>query len=489
MSRRGRGAGLGGPGSSGAPTSTPESAAGPAGFVLAVDSPAYGPFAAGRREDGKVVLVDHAVPGDLVEAEPYHETSSLVNARITRVVEPSPHRREPLCPSFPACGGCSWMNYIREAQLRYKAEVVNRLLSRLRPQGTRPDRMADGRWSTVDGSPTGEGKPAPHGSPDPPLPGHLLSEILHDALELGYRHRVRLHLSGRPGVPCSIGFFSHGTHDVVPIRSCPVCVPELDRAVAALAGWPPPVPFSASVELVATADGAVLGVLYLSQPIRRPAGLARRLVEDGLLAGAVVASPESGWGRFGVQSGRIRVSGREAEAGLDVEEPIFVPVSATSFCQANRTVNRLLVRHVVDTVRQTGASRVLELYAGHGNFTYPLAHAGTEVVAVEVGVDLSILPPHPRVRFIRGDAVGQLRKLGRAPLVLLDPPRTGARELMPHLAKAGPGHILYVSCDPNTFVRDAAVLSEGGYRIASITAFDMMPQTHHVELTALFQAD
>ncbi len=440
---------------------------------LRVDSPAYGPFAAGRRDDGKVVLVDHAVPGDLVEAEPWHETSSLIRARIQRLVEPSPHRREPPCPAFPACGGCGWVNYSRDSQLRFKTEVVNRLLLRLS--------------SSASGSASASASQSQSQS-------QSLSGLVHDDLALGYRQRVRLHLSGAPGSPCRIGFFSHGSHDVVPIRSCPICLPELDRAIAAFSAWQPPVPFSSSIEMVVAEDGTVLGVLYLAEPVSDPHAMARRIVDDGLLEGAVVASPDSGWGRHGVQLGRIRTSpvAVELDGTVSTGSPspspdVFVPVTATSFCQANRTVNRLLVRHVVDTVLASGASRILELYAGHGNFTFPLAHAGVEVVAVEVGVDLSILPAHPLVRFMKGDAVRVLPRVQRSPLVLLDPPRTGARELMKPLAKSRPRDILYVSCDPNTFVRDAAILLSGGYRLASVTAFDMMPQTHHVELAALFR--
>jgi 23S rRNA (uracil1939-C5)-methyltransferase len=399
-------------------------------------------MAAGRREDGKVVLVDHAVPGDVVEASPWNETSSLVRARILRVVSPSPHRCEPACPSFPACGGCSWLNYTRESQLRFKADVVNRLLSRLK------------------------------------LPSPCLSQVVHDSAAFGYRQRVRLHLSGIPGEPCRIGFFSHGTHDVVPIRSCPICLPELDRTIAAFAAWIPPLPLSASVEMVVTDEKTVLGVLYLAERDPDPQGLAETLVEQGVLAGAVVASPDSGWGRHGVQLGWLQVS-----------DDARTPVQATSFCQANPSVNRLLIRHVVERVLEIGASRILELYAGHGNFTFPLAHAGAEVLAVEVGVDLAVLPSHPRVRFYKGDAVRLLPTLQRCPLVLLDPPRTGAKDLMKPLLKARPGHILYVSCDPNTFVRDAGILLAGGYRLADVTAFDMMPQTHHVEMVALLRRE
>jgi 23S rRNA (uracil1939-C5)-methyltransferase len=113
------------------------------------------------------------------------------------------------------------------------------------------------------------------------------------------------------------------------------------------------------------------------------------------------------------------------------------------------------------------------------------------VTAVETVVNLDVLPRVEGVRFRRGGAVETVRSLlkssRRWDVVLLDPPRAGARELMPLLAALAPPRVIYVSCDPSTFARDGALLVEEGYSLARVVPFDMMPQTFHVELAALFE--
>lgn len=466
-------------------------------MILRIERPAYGPFGIARRNDGKIVLVREGVPGDLVEVLVVKETSSMVEARISRILEASAYRIQPSCKDAYRCSGCSWAHISREGQLRFKREVLERTLQGL-------------SWGMSQGT------------PEPMVTGEN---------ERGYRRRARLHASARRGEEIRIGFFSRGTQDIVPIEGCEVCTSALDRAIAALARFTSPWEFSSTIELISDDEDRVLAAFFLSQQHPDPTFMARELARGAGLAGVMVASPGHSRGEWGIQHSHIRVQ---------ADPPVRIPVHPAAFCQANGEVNELLVRHVVAVVMDRGtyyspfeshgfvrnsnrpSSRrsipplgrgrtaddqnpkaaatgcvkegrsewnVLELYAGHGNFTFPLAASGACVTAVEIGLNRSILPKLERVKFIRSDVVSALKRLrsrrGKFDVVLLDPPRTGAREAMPLILDLEPARIVYVSCDPNTFARDARTLLDQGYLLSRITPFDMVPQTHHVELVAV----
>jgi len=344
-----------------------------------------------------------------------------------------------------------------------------------------------------------------------------IDEIVVGGREWGYRQRARLHATSCPspdlpvppkpdakadeggaaparcipsgrtgdGSRISIGFFSQGTHDIVPIEGCPVCVPPLDQAIASLSRMESPFAFSSTVELVADDEGKVLAAFFLSEPCSAPQRFAEYIGAHTTLSGVLVVSPGKARGVWGMSHSFVTVSD---------DPPSRVPVHAAAFCQANAEVNRMLVQHVVSSITTNPPSHaapcVLELYAGHGNITYPLAARGAQVTAVEIGVDRSILPPTDGVKFMRKDALDALRsfrsKKGGFDTVLLDPPRTGAKQAMPLVTGLEPKRIVYVSCDPNTFARDAEILQDLGYSLTRLTPFDMVPQTHHVELVGVF---
>jgi 23S rRNA (uracil1939-C5)-methyltransferase len=418
-------------------------------FQIRITDPAYGPYGVGRREDGMVVLVRQAVPGDVVLAEVVSRRKKMAEACVVEILEPSPDRCAARCPVQAECGGCSWMVMRREAQLAHKRTVVARTLRKLTG-----DRDAEA----------------------------AVAPVRHDEHAFGYRQRARLHVAGEAGASLRIGFFSHGTHDIVPISGCPICLPALDRCIGTLAAFRPHEAVNGSMEFIVDDAERVLAIFYLARPCSDPRGLAQALVEGTELAGCTVVSPKTGRAHWGIEDGVITVQ----------EEPrCTIPVFPGAFSQANRTLNRGLVAHAVERLVAGVPSRdLLELYAGHGNFTFPLASHGFSVQAVETGVRTELLPPAPTVRFARQDAGAFLRRLvrrgERVGAVLLDPPRWGAKEVVPHIVSLAPETVLYVSCDPNTFARDAATLQAGGYRLAEVVPFDLMPQTFHTELAGLF---
>ena len=413
--------------------------------LLDITAPAYGPYGVGRRPDGKVVLVRRGVPGDKVHYLPLKETSGMVEATVSQVVHPSPHRRAPACPVFDECGGCCWQHVDETAQLEFKAQVLRHILRSVASE-------------------------------------QQIAPFVPSPSALGYRQRARLQLVGRAGEALKVGFFAHQTHNIVPATGCPVCLPKLSDAVARMGRLSLTADLSGSVELIADDDGRILGAVYAGQPVKNAGAMVEQLVAEAGLDGVWLTAPRSQPAACGLSHSVITVQ----------DDPqCTIPVVPGAFAQANRAVNRLLVAHVVSLIRsvQPGAA-ILELYAGHGNFTFPLAAEGASVVAVETGLRPSLLPGNPAVTFLKQAAHQACqrfaRKRHRFQVVLLDPPRTGAKDVVALLAGLGPSHVIYVSCDPNTFARDARKLESTGFKLELVTPFDMMPQTHHMELVGLF---
>jgi 23S rRNA (uracil1939-C5)-methyltransferase len=154
-----------------------------------------------------------------------------------------------------------------------------------------------------------------------------------------------------------------------------------------------------------------------------------------------------------------------------------------------------LVTEVVDGARARSISTFLDLYAGSGNFSLPLAASGLSGVAVEAeaassalaeiaskaqhiaGLDVMWSPVVPALRAL-------MRGKRRFELAILDPPRAGAKDIIEPLSKLEPEWIAYVACDPVTLARDVKALLGRGYALDRVTGYDMFPQTHHVEVLA-----
>ncbi len=197
-------------------------------------------------------------------------------------------------------------------------------------------------------------------------------------------------------------------------------------------------------------------------------------------------------GEIGILPGRLPLIGRLGVGELVATLPggqttrLFID---GGFVQVNWAVNLELVSALVEGARERGIASFVELYAGAGNFTLPLLRAGLTGVAIEhAGASIRAARRAARAQgmsddaFVAGDAPRELeRRAKQKPdLVLLDPPRTGAREAVKPLLALGPRFIAFCACDPVTLARDVKMLA-AAYALDSVTAFDMFPHTHHVE--------
>src|SRR5262249_20827886 len=168
-------------------------------------------------------------------------------------------------------------------------------------------------------------------------------------------------------------------------------------------------------------------------------------------------------------------------------------LSSTAFFQVNRDVAARIYADLAEAAALTGTERVVDAYAGVGGIALTLARGAAEVIGIEehpravADAQASAQLNHAvRVRFVVGDVEAELGKLGAADVVVLNPPRRGCAQAVLRAAAAmKPRLIAYVSCAPDTMARDLALLAKDGFVTRSVTPYDMLPQTPHVESLAL----
>lgn len=263
---------------------------------------------------------------------------------------------------------------------------------------------------------------------------------------LRYRTRAEFHGDGE-----RLGFYAAASHDVVDVMACPLCHPRLNTALATLRALKP----DASVEVVVNPEGDDV-LVWTRSRIR---GLES--------AFAQAQHPGS----------------EEARASFLFDG---VPVVNGAFSQSSLLLNRVLVRTVYEAVGN--AATVLDLYCGTGNLSLGLARQ-----CVVTGIDHNRAAVEAARSIGAGDyRAGNERAFHEAirerawDTIILDPPRTGAREMAPALARCEAHSLVYVSCDPATLARDTKVLIEGGWCMERATAVDLFPNTPHIETVCTF---
>jgi 23S rRNA (uracil1939-C5)-methyltransferase len=428
---------------------------------LRLDGLAHGGSAVGRAADGRVVFVKAGCPGDVVDVDVTTDHGRYLDAVIARVVDPSPERRTPPCPYVGRCGGCQWQHISYAAQAEAKRTQVADSLARI------------GRIEGVEVAPTVSG-PSPY----------------------GYRNRLELRVAKRPDGSPLIGMTAAGTDEIVPVDAC-LLLPERARTTPrAVAGALRYLGGRSPLEIDRVAIRVAAHTRDLEVDLWGPPGPFPRHAVAKTLADAVKTTCLT----------RVLVKG-DAKERADLKVEVLsgrgfwherlgdhdYKVSAPSFFQVNTLLAETLVAMVLERLGADGSDRVLDLYAGVGTFTLPLAGVAGEVVAIEgagsavrdlraniesAGVWADVMP---------GDAARALADAGHFDLAVVDPPRSGMTEpVMRALVATGARRICYVSCDAATLARDARALIDSGYRLVSATPVDLFPQTWHVETVALF---
>ena len=410
------------------------------------------------RIDGKAVFVAGALPGERVEVEITRRRRHLDEARLVAIREASPDRVEPRCAHFGVCGGCSLQHLASAAQLAAKQ---TQLLEDF-------ERIGHVRPATVLAPLTG-----------PPF---------------GYRRRARLGIRYvRKKGRVLAGFRERDAPYLADLSRCEVLVDRfatLPQALAALVEGLSIRERVPQVEL-AVADAAAALVFRVMDP--PSAADLERLEAFGREVGAAIHLQPGGLDS-------VRPLGEAPPLSYTVDGgAVRIEFAPIDFVQVNAALNEAMVRAAIAALDPGPDDRVLDLFCGLGNFTLPLARRAAQVVGVEGDPGL--------VERARGNArsngIDNVRfhvanlfdpaSFGdwareRPDLVLLDPPRAGAREVAEHLIDWRPRRVVYISCHPGSLARDASVLvGTGTYELAAAGVMDMFPQTTHVEAIAVFE--
>jgi tRNA/tmRNA/rRNA uracil-C5-methylase (TrmA/RlmC/RlmD family) len=419
------------------------------------------------RHEGRVLFVRHALPGERVLARVTEGAprDSYWRADAVAVLRPSPDRVTPPCPwAGPGlCGGCDWQHAAPAAQRALKAAVLTEQLERL------------------------AGLDAAALAPAVGADGLVVEAVDGDGVDVdaGLRWRTRVQYAVGPGG--RLGLREHRSHRVVEVDDCRIAAPRAAEVDPRAVTWPG----AEAVEVVAPQTGE--DRLLVVTPRRTGDGQGRRLRLPNPPAPSSLAVVGD--------EGLARVRGRTwvAQEVALPRGPRSFRVTGSGFWQVHPGAAAALAGAVVAFAGLAPGEAVADLYAGAGLLTAALAEeVGDEGRVISVEGDARAvadarrnLRDLPQVRVLPGRVDRALAAMAaddeRVEVVVLDPPRVGARRgVLERVAALAPRTVVHVACDPAALARDVAVLAELGYRLDGLRAFDLFPQTHHVEAVARF---
>lgn len=411
-------------------------------------------------QDGKVVFVDGALPGETVEAKHSYVSRKYNEARVLAVKQASPERVEPFCPKFGICGGCSLQHMAPEAQIQFKQDVLAEQFRHF--GGLSPD-----EWL-------------------PPL----------TAATRGYRRRARLgvrYVVKREEV--LVGFREKRTHYLTDISGCPVLDPRIGEQITALRALFSGMAIRDQIPQMEVACGDDEVALVLRHMVPLPAEDLAAVLDyvkardmHLYLQPAGNDSVHRVWPEQGEDRLHYRLDDFDATLA-------FHPMD---FTQVNAGINQRMVSLALELLDPQPTDRVLDLFCGLGNFTLPLARKAAHVVGVE-GAEAMVHRGYENARAngldnvefhaqdLTQDFSGQPWAKAGFDRILIDPPRSGALEVVKYLPRFGAKRVVYVSCNPATLARDAGELARAGYRLRKAGVMDMFTHTAHVESIAVFE--
>ena len=419
------------------------------------------------RVDGQVVFIHGGVRGETCTIRIMKVLKNAAYGRVEEVLVPSPARREPDCPHFPACGGCDFQHISYEEELDAKRQRVEDALRRI-------------------------------GGAD-----INIEEILGCETVEHYRNKAQFPVSPQGRV----GFYRARSHQVVPALDCRLQAPQANAAAAAVEAYLREFQVPAYDE---TTQKGLLRHIYV-----RTNHLGQSLVclvvngdklphEPELVSRIRNASPDVSGVILNTNRADTNVvlgSAYRTLWGIDTLTDtlcgLTFRLSAPSFYQVNRAQAERLYEKAIEFACLSGQETVLDLYCGAGTITLAMAkHArwviGAEIVpeAIENAKENAESNGIYNAEFFLGDAGDVAAKLAgenlRPDVVVVDPPRKGLGEdVIPVIAGLAPERVVYVSCDPGTLARDVRRFAETGYTVGKAVAVDLFGRTRHVETVVL----
>ena len=407
----------------------------------------------------KVVFVDGALPGEEVVANYTKVKKEYDEAQATEVLQSSVDRVAPFCDAYGVCGGCRLQHLDADRQIDFKSEQLKTNLARqasLTEYAHLPNLRGDSQ---------------------------------------NYRFKARL---GVKNVPAKervlVGFRERLTPYIVDMHRCPILESKIDQLIDPLSEMIGKLSIASKLPQieVAVGDNAHgLSFRVLEDPTEEDLAIFREFeIEHDLI---IYLQP-------GNEATTYALSERGASdqaLSYQLLDELTLYFKPYHFTQVNPAMNNKMVKQALDLLDLDGTEKVLDLFCGLGNFTLALATKAGSVIGVEGDKSLTDWAGRNaefnNIKNVEFHCADLTQDQKDAPwmnqaydAILIDPPRSGAIEMMPYLGALAPKKILYVSCHPATLARDLAVLtSEYPYELITAGVMDMFPHTAHVESMAL----
>lgn len=434
---------------------------------LVVESLAAGGDGVGRDAGGRVTFAPYTAPGDTVKVRLDEAHKDYAHGEPVEIVVSSGYRVDAPCPHFVArtCGGCQWQHLGESVQAAAKDELTARLLRKHAAAGME------------------------------------LYPLRAEVPPYYWRRRARLHwYRPRKADAATVGFYAPRSHHVTDIPACVQLEPVLKQAVDILrTDLAPALGRQGAIEVLSSeASAGHPAEVHVFIHGSAGADEAAALVGKGPIAGVMLdldadeparRPAPGGAGEKPVRRARKRAPQSWGKPTIELEPGL--PGRADWFAQPSHAGNRVLLEIVAEAAGPRAGQRVLELYAGSGNLSRILAPDAAAFVAVDHRKPPWPLPMGLDESFLAGDVAAVTARLAdegqRFDLVVLDPPRTGARDVVAAIAALEPSRIVYVSCDLATLARDLDLFASAGYQPRWAQPLDLMPQTAHIEIVTLLE--
>lgn len=432
-----------------------------------------------RDAQGKIVFISGALPQEEVTVQ-ISASHSRFNEGVARSIkQPSAQRISPTCRHFGECGGCSLQHASLSAQLEFKQASTAELLAHQINSEQDPQVL-----------------PAP-------------STVI-ESKPYGYRRKARFAVTETKNQPFICGFRARDSKQIIAIHECPVLEPGLQSLVPQLQAFLPSLQGRANighVEMIAAEPRPRLLVRQLKPLPSRDKQAWEQFAEQ---ANVTVVFAMNAVGKDSKQLtyqqlGQAEIepmyySFQDTNGNAGDFAPIRLSFQAHDFLQVNADVNTAMIKQAIAWIQPQSQEVGLDLFSGFGNFTLPLSRHCRKIVGVE-GVSEQVRRAEQNAKennclnasFAVANLDQPLQQQSWAKqqydFIMLDPPRAGAFEICQQIIHFGAQRIVYVSCNPTTLARDAAILLAAGYRIARYSVIDMFPQTAHSETMVLFSRD
>lgn len=407
------------------------------GLILKSLMPAYGGYTIAREE--KVIFIKGAIPGEIVEVDIEEKKRSYSIARVVNIIEPSEYRDEPKCCVFGICGGCHLQFMSYEKQISMKDEVLSDSLKRLAGiEIPLTPAITDSQWN--------------------------------------YRHRAQYKVS-RDG---EIGFFKESTRDLVTFESCPLMNQEINALISKIKEKD----IVRHLDEIHIVSGDSLIALLKGRDYDNKLFDEWRTFKECINEHIEIGLSGTAYNdtiAFGTGYTKLDLNGFK------------YTVSPWTFFQSHWNLNKKIVDFITNQLMPLKDKRVLDLYAGAGNFAIPMAVHAKEVVAVEDSIhavndgNRNLKLNNIKNCTIVKSSAEKYRINSKFNIIIIDPPRAGlTSEVIKKILESSSDTVVYMSCNPSTLARDMKKLNEK-YEVCSVRQIDFFPNTFHIEAVAFLQ--